>query len=148
MAQNLSLLLMLIGAFFMFVAALGVVRLPDLLTRLHAGTKSATFGAGCLMLGAALHFGELAIWVRALAVVIFLFVTAPVTAHLIGRAAYLSGVPMWEGTLNDSPAVVSGDDKTELGGSQNHQESRSPSRDEADNLTYETNLRGCKICHF
>jgi len=101
MAQNLSAALMLVGAFFMCVAAIGVARMPDLFMRLHASTKSATLGAGCLMLGAALHFSEFAIGVRALAVVIFLFATAPVAAHMLGRAAYLAGVPLWEGTLSD-----------------------------------------------
>jgi multicomponent Na+:H+ antiporter subunit G len=53
------------------------------------------------MLGVALHFGDFAIGVRALAIVVFMFSTAPVAAHMIGRAAYLSGVPLWEGTLSD-----------------------------------------------
>jgi multicomponent Na+:H+ antiporter subunit G len=53
------------------------------------------------MLGLALHFNDLAISARALAVVVFIFVTAPVAAHMIARAAYFSGVPLWEGTLSD-----------------------------------------------
>lgn len=97
----LSQILILIGAFFMFVAALGVYRMPDLFMRLHANTKSATFGAGFLLLGAATHFGEFAISIRALAIMIFLFATAPVAAHMIGRAAYIAGAPLWEGTLSD-----------------------------------------------
>lgn len=101
MAANVSAVLMFIGAFFMLVAALGVVRFPDLFMRLHSSTKSATLGAGCLMLGAALHFNQMGLSARALAVIVFLVATAPVAAHLLGRAAYLSGVPLWEGTLSD-----------------------------------------------
>ena len=101
MAQILGLALLLVGASFMLVAGVGVVRMPDLFTRMHASTKSATMGVSCVMLGAALHFGDLAIAARALAVVLFMLVTAPVAAHMIGRAAYLSGVPLWEGTLSD-----------------------------------------------
>jgi multicomponent Na+:H+ antiporter subunit G len=93
--------LMLVGAFFMLVAAVGVVRMPDLFSRMHSSTKSATLGVGCLLLGAALHFGDVAIAARALAIVVFMLVTAPVAAHMIGRAAYISGVPLWKGTLSD-----------------------------------------------
>ena len=101
MAQVLSLAFLFLGAAFMLIAAIGVARMPDLFMRLHASTKSATLGAGFLMLGAAIHFGELAIGARALAVMVFFVVTAPVAAHVIGRAAYFAGVPLWEGTLSD-----------------------------------------------
>lgn len=101
MAQVLSLTFLFLGAAFMLIAAIGVARMPDLFMRLHASTKSATLGAGCLMLGAAIHFGELAVGARALAVMVFFVVTAPVAAHVIGRAAYFAGVPLWEGTLSD-----------------------------------------------
>lgn len=99
MAQSVSLILA--GALFMLLAAVGVARMPDVFMRMHSSTKSATLGAGCIMLGAALFFNDFAIAVRALAIVAFLFATAPVAAHMIGRAAYLSGVSLWEGTLGD-----------------------------------------------
>ncbi len=101
MAAVLSALLILIGTLFMLIAALGVVRLPDLFMRLHSSTKSATLGVGCVMLGAAIHFNDVGLATQALAITIFLLLTAPVAAHLLGRAAYLSGVPLWEGTLSD-----------------------------------------------
>jgi multicomponent Na+:H+ antiporter subunit G len=101
MAQDLGEILILIGAVFVFIAAIGVVRLPDLFMRMHASTKSATLGAGCIMVGAALYFGDISISTRALAVVIFLFITAPIGAHMIARSAYFSGVPLWHGTLSD-----------------------------------------------
>lgn len=101
MAENLSLVFLFTGTVFMLLASIGVVRLPDLFMRMHSSTKSATLGVSCTMLGAALHFGEFTFWMRALAVAVFLLATAPVAAHMIGRAAYLSGVPLWEGTLSD-----------------------------------------------
>ena len=101
MAEGISLVLLLLGAVFMLLAAIGMVRMPDVLTRMHSSTKSATLGVGLIMLGVALAIGDFAIGVRALAIVIFLFVTAPVAAHMIARAAYLSGVPLWEGPLSD-----------------------------------------------
>ena len=85
----------------MLLAAIGMVRMPDVLTRMHSSTKSGTLGVGLIMLGVALVFGDFAIGVRALAIVIFMFATTPVSAHMIARAAYLSGVQLWEGTLSD-----------------------------------------------
>lgn len=101
MAESISLVLLLLGAVFMFLAAIGLARMPDVLMRLHSTTKSNTLGVGLIMLGVALVFNNFDIAVRALAIVVFMFSTAPVAAHMVGRAAYLSGVPLWEGTLSD-----------------------------------------------
>jgi multicomponent Na+:H+ antiporter subunit G len=101
MAESVALLLILLGAVFMLLAAIGMVRMPDVLTRMHSSTKSATLGVGLIMLGVALVFSDFAIGVRALAIVVFMFTTTPVSAHMIARAAYLSGVPLWQGTLSD-----------------------------------------------
>jgi multicomponent Na+:H+ antiporter subunit G len=62
MGAFLSGLLLAVGAFLMLVAALGVVRMPDLFMRMHASTKATSLGVACLMLGLALHFNDLAIW--------------------------------------------------------------------------------------
>lgn len=102
MIHLLSMGLLLIGALFMCVSALGVVRMPDTFLRLHCSTKAATVGVGCVMVGAALHFGGIAAWARALEVVVFLCVTAPVAGHIIGRAAHRSGAPLWSGTVSDA----------------------------------------------
>lgn len=101
MAEGLSQVLLLLGTVFMLLGAIGMVRMPDVLTRMHSSTKSSTLGVGLIMLGVALHFGEFSIGVRAIAIIVFMFSTAPVAAHMIARAAYLSGVPLWEGTLSD-----------------------------------------------
>jgi len=101
MSDAISAVLLLSGSMFMFLAAVGVVRMPDLFTRMQTTTKSATLGAGCMLLAAAFYFGDLGVTTRALAVIAFLFLTAPVAAHMIGRAAYFVGVPLWEGTIKD-----------------------------------------------
>ncbi|CAM3545605.1 monovalent cation/H(+) antiporter subunit G [Halomonas lysinitropha] len=93
--------LILAGSIFMFLAALGVVRLPDLLTRMHATTKAATLGATLIMLAVALHFAQVAVVARAFGVILFIMMTAPVAAHVIGRAGYFVGSRLWEGTLKD-----------------------------------------------
>jgi multicomponent Na+:H+ antiporter subunit G len=97
----ITLALMWVGASFMLLAAVGIARLPDTFTRLQAGTKAVTLGVSAMMFAAASHFGETGVTVRAAATVLFLFATAPVAAHLIGRVAYLVGAEMWHGTTVD-----------------------------------------------
>lgn len=101
MAEMIAAFLIIIGALLMVVAAVGVVRMPDLYLRMSATTKAATLGAGFILLGAAIYFNEFGTTTRALATIVFLLITAPVAAHMIGRAAYFNGVPLWEGTLHD-----------------------------------------------
>jgi multicomponent Na+:H+ antiporter subunit G len=100
-AEIIAFGFMLVGAIFTFIAALGVVRLPDLFMRMHANTKSATLGVGFIMLGAAVYFSDITVTTRALAVILFLMITAPISSHLLARAAYFSGIPLWEKTLSD-----------------------------------------------
>lgn len=97
-------LLMAVGAILMLLAAVGLMRLPDLPTRMHASTKAGSLGAAMIMLAVAIHLPSAEIIARALAVVVFLLLTAPVAAHVIGRAGYFVGVPLWSGTVKDELA--------------------------------------------
>lgn len=101
MNQIVAALFLLLGAGLMLLAALGLLRMPDLPTRMHATTKAGVLGAGLMLLGTAVYFADLGITARALAVMAFIVITAPVAAHLIGRAAYFVGVPLWEKTVVD-----------------------------------------------
>ena len=96
--------LLLLGAVFMALAAVGLVRLPDVYTRMSASSKAATLGASLALLGAAVHFGTAAVAGRAVVIVAFLFLTAPVAAHAIGRAGYRRKSPLWQGTIADELA--------------------------------------------
>jgi len=93
--------LMLAGALFMFLAAVGILRLPDLFTRMQATTKAGTLGIGCMLLGVAANFGTLSVTTRAVLVILFFFLTAPVAAHMIARASYFVGLPLYHGTVLD-----------------------------------------------
>jgi multicomponent Na+:H+ antiporter subunit G len=88
--------LLLSGSAFMVVASLGVVRLPDLFCRMQAAAKTGTAGAGLLLLGTAVYFEDMQVATRALSVIAFLFLTAPVATHLLARAGYSLGVPLFE----------------------------------------------------
>lgn len=92
---------LLLGAALMLLAAIGIIRLPDLPTRMHATTKSGVLGTSLIMIAVALAFAETAVVARAIAIICFLIMTAPVAAHAIGRAGYFVGVPLWGGTIKD-----------------------------------------------
>jgi multicomponent Na+:H+ antiporter subunit G len=89
------------GAGLMLLAALGLFRLPGLLTRMHVLSKAGTVGASAIMLAVALAIPEVGVWSRALAVVAFLVLTAPISAHLLARAAYFLGGPSEKGMVRD-----------------------------------------------
>ena len=97
------------GAFFAFVAGLGVLRMPDIMIRMHASTKAGTLGCGMILLAVALHFQDTGTVSRAIAAILFILITAPVAAHMIGRAAYRTGVPLWYGNVIDEMAPEMGD---------------------------------------
>jgi multicomponent Na+:H+ antiporter subunit G len=93
--------LLVSGGFFLFVASLGILRLPDVMTRMHASTKAGTLGAGLIFVAVAVHVGDMVTVSLSALTVVFLLVTAPVAAHAIGRAAYRMRVPLWENTHLD-----------------------------------------------
>lgn len=95
--------LILQGSFLSLVSAIGVVRLPDVYTRNHAASKSATLGVISILLGIFLYFLLIDQQVNAkvLLGIVFILITAPVAGHLISRAAYNTGVPLWEKSVQD-----------------------------------------------
>jgi multicomponent Na+:H+ antiporter subunit G len=96
--------LLVLGSSLMLLAGVAIVRFPDLYARMQAATKASTLGMTCTMLAVGVHFASFTVGMRAVGVIVFFFLTAPVAAHMIGRAAYRVGVPLWEGTwLNEMP---------------------------------------------
>lgn len=103
-AEVLCSTLLILGAVFMLIASVGILRLPDLYMRMSATTKATTFGLMLMILSALIFFDDIGAKGRALAIIAFLCLTGPVSAHMIGRAGYLSGVPLWRGTVVDQLA--------------------------------------------
>lgn len=94
-----------IGAVAILIAAVGILRMPDFYLRLSVTVKAATLGGGLLLLGAAFYFpNEVSVTTKALAIIFFLILTAPVAAHLIARTAYLINTEQWKGTIQDDLA--------------------------------------------
>ena len=101
MIEIISGIVILIGAFFILISAIGLIRMPDLFIRMSATTKASTLGVGLVLLGTAIFWQDIGIAARAIIIVTFLFLTAPVAAHIIGRAAYFDKVPLWNKTKVD-----------------------------------------------
>ena len=101
MSAIIASALLIIGTVFCLVAAVGMLRLPDTLIRMHAATKAGTLGAGCILAAEAVWAGHLGTTLKAIAAIVFLLLTAPVAAHLIGRAAYHRGIQLYDKTWID-----------------------------------------------
>jgi multicomponent Na+:H+ antiporter subunit G len=99
-------LLIITGASLALVAALGLQQFPDVFARMHAATKPATLGLLLIASGTAMHLADPASVAKLGIVVILQFVTAPVAAHMIGRAAYRTGTELSPATVVDELAGV------------------------------------------
>ena len=90
-----------LGTLFVLLAAVGILRMPDTYLRMAVTTKAATLGIGLILIAAAIYFYDFSTTTRVLAIILFILLTAPVGAHLIGKASYITGNKLWEGTLMD-----------------------------------------------
>ncbi|UQA54797.1 monovalent cation/H(+) antiporter subunit G [Polyangium aurulentum] len=86
--------LLMIGCLFMLLAAVGILRMPDLFTRLQVTSKASVLGMTCILSAAALHFGEPAVTIRAVVIIAFVVLTMPVATHMLARAGYTTNVPL------------------------------------------------------
>lgn len=103
--EVVGVVLMFGGTLFACVAGLGILRFPDVYMRLHASTKAGTLGVALNAAAMVAFYPSLGIFTRALALILFVLLTAPVAAHMIGRASYFGqkqmGVSVWEETIVD-----------------------------------------------
>jgi multicomponent Na+:H+ antiporter subunit G len=93
--------LILVGTVFIFAAAIGINRFPDLYTRMHAASKAGTVGSALMLVAVGIHAADLAILARSFAGFFFFVLTAPVSAHLLAKAAHDSGYPLSDISLRD-----------------------------------------------
>lgn len=101
MTDIVTAIVWLTGSAFALLAAVGVLRMPDVFTRMQASTKASTLGLGCLLVGAALQMGDFGSFIRVASIGAFVLVTTPVAGHVIARASYFANVPLWKGTVLD-----------------------------------------------
>ncbi|MFD2704099.1 monovalent cation/H(+) antiporter subunit G [Salibacterium lacus] len=96
-------IIVLTGSVLSLISAFGLLRLPDIYTRSHAATKASTLSVMCILIAAFLFFAvsEGLYSARILLGIVFVFITAPVGGHLISRAAYHTGVTLWDSSIQD-----------------------------------------------
>lgn len=100
----LVIALCVVGVFFSLSGAIGILRMPDVYTRIQCSSKTITAGAVPLLAGLAVAKGPLTEYgSRALLVAVLLLLVNPIAAHALARAAYKTGVPMWRGAVIDEP---------------------------------------------
>ena len=108
MTDLMTAFMWLAGSLFSLLAAIGVLRMPDVFTRMQAATKASTFGLGCLLVGAALQMADFGSSIRLASIGAFVLLTTPVAGHVIARASYFAEVPLWSGTVLDERREHSG----------------------------------------
>jgi len=85
--EMISSIFILLGCLFVFVAALGILRFTDLHSRLHASTKATSFGLMLILIGVSLHYVAIMVVVKAVLVLLFIYLTAPLAAHSISSSS-------------------------------------------------------------
>ena len=104
MTNIIGLIFISLGLTFDVLGCLGLVRFPDVYSRLQAATKSVTLGTCSILFGTFLIVGPTAGGLKALLCIIFIFLTSPVAAHAVARGAHRSGVKLWDKSVIDKYA--------------------------------------------
>lgn len=86
MIDIIMIILIFLGSIFILVAAIGLLRFTDLYSRMHATTKATSFGLLLLIIGVSLFFNAGMVWLKALMIVVFIYLTAPLAAHAIAKS--------------------------------------------------------------
>ncbi len=105
-SEWLVLIFLCLGLFFIAVGCIGLYRMPDVFCRMHATSKATTLGLVFILMASFIHLGFSAVGLKAVLAIVFAFLTAPVGAHLISRAAYQRGVKLHEGSTIDALRVL------------------------------------------
>ncbi len=96
--EIVSGLLMLIGALFMLISSIGMIRLPDFYTRNSASTKAVVLGVLLILIGVGVYYNDIMIFIEIFAILFFIFLISPLAAHIVSRAAVINRVAFWNKT--------------------------------------------------
>ena len=94
--------LILAGSFLMLIAAIGVIRMPDIFMRMHAATKAPSLGIMLMLIAVMISFPDIYSILKSILVIIFLYLTIPVSANLLGKSSLDMGLPIWKRERKDS----------------------------------------------
>lgn len=91
--------LLVFGCLFMLLAAIGIVRMPDLFTRMQVTSKASVLGSICILMAVTVHFSESAVTIRAMVIIAFVVLTVPVATHMLARAGYATNIALSKETV-------------------------------------------------
>ncbi|MDY6915003.1 MAG: monovalent cation/H(+) antiporter subunit G [Candidatus Cloacimonadota bacterium] len=91
----------LIGSIFLFLGALGIVRMPDIYNRMQSGTKATTLGSILFMVGIAVGFAHCTCLPKIIILILFIIFTNPISSHALARAAHHIGIPLTKKSVKD-----------------------------------------------
>lgn len=98
----ISSVFIFIGVMFIVISGLGLLRFPDFYIRISAVTKAITLGITFILLGIGIHFNDVLIGSKIIAIILFMLLISPISSHIIARVATKNKVPFWERTnLNE-----------------------------------------------
>lgn len=101
MTDNIGLAIISMGIMFDLLGCIGMVRFPDVYSRLQAGTKCVTLGVCLILLGTMVMVDTTPVRLKAILCIVFVLITSPTAAHALARAARNSGIDLWEGSVVD-----------------------------------------------
>lgn len=111
--EIISAILLITGCIFILISAIGIHRMPDVYMRLSSTTKASTFGVSLIALSLMIHFLSIDLVFRLILLIFLIFLTGPIAAHLIGRAAYRTDVKMWDKSVLDEMKDETGSNNKE-----------------------------------
>lgn len=101
MENYIVLFFLVVGTLFIFIASVGLLKMPDVYLRMSASTIAGTFGVASMLVAVAIFFGGLSLILHVAGVILFLILTVPVGAHMLGRTSHIIGLKMWDKTVVD-----------------------------------------------
>ncbi|MCW5898268.1 MAG: monovalent cation/H(+) antiporter subunit G [Flavobacteriales bacterium] len=110
-SQYITLACVWLGIIFILIAAIGIIRMPDVYTRMSAVTKAVALGVGLILVGVVFHFNDTTVMLKATVIFVFLVFSLSVAAHVIGLAAYEDRTPMTDLTFHDALKEEMGEGK-------------------------------------
>ncbi|WDF69465.1 monovalent cation/H(+) antiporter subunit G [Sphingobacterium oryzagri] len=131
MIEIILAILSTIGALSILFASIGILRMPDFYLRLSVTVKASTLGVGLFLICAAIMFPDVSVTTKAIAIIFFLIITAPIAAHMIARAAYFTDTPLWKDTVIDELAGMYNKETHEL---ESEEEAATENKDNEPNI--------------
>ena len=101
MIEWIAGILLILGSGFVLISSIGLLRFPDLYTRMHATTKASSMGMLLMLTGIIIYFPTLPVIIKAFIIIVYIYHTSPVAAHVIGCAAHMMKVRKWDRTHRD-----------------------------------------------